>query len=89
MSEMVDRLAKALLLFNTSGDYAEKFPDGGWSVLLSDKGRDYWRSQARGAINALREPTEEMKFVGSNNDMGISSEDIKISWQLMIDEALR
>lgn len=45
--------------------------------------------QARKIIEAMRDPTENMLFVGSNEDAGYHASDLRISWQLMIDEALK
>ena len=40
--------------------------------------------QARAAIAAMREPTEEMSHAGWRTDSGIS----RVVWQAMIDKAL-
>lgn len=46
------------------------------------------RPMARAAIAAVREPTAEMLFVGSNDDAGFTERNLLESWHLMIDEAL-
>lgn len=45
-------------------------------------------STAREAIAAMREPTKEMLFVGSNDEAGFTARNLQQSWYLMIDEAL-
>lgn len=59
MNEMIERLAKAMLVFDSPAEYVDKTPDGGWSSLLNDKGRDYWRAKARHALEVIRELPEE------------------------------
>ena len=43
---------------------------------------------ARAAIEAMREPTAEMLFVGSNDEAGFTQRNLLQSWHLMIDEVL-
>jgi hypothetical protein len=72
MSEMVERVAKAM--------------------ALADGGNAYWKPymrEARAAIEAMREPTDNMKFVASNTSLGFSPGDVADGWRLMIDEALK
>jgi hypothetical protein len=59
MSDLVERLAKAMLVFDSPAQYVKQFPDGGWSILLDDRGRDYWRGKARHALETIRDLPEE------------------------------
>lgn len=59
MSEIVERLAKAMLVFDSPAQYVDHVPDAGWLSLLDDRGRDYWRSKARHALETIRELPEE------------------------------
>ena len=79
MSEMVDRVAKAL------SDQMEadmpSFTVMSWDKC-TDQAREVFRKRARAAIEAMREPTERMSDC-------ISSYDNPTIWQAMIDEALK
>jgi hypothetical protein len=59
MNEMIEKLAKAMLEFNSPAEYIDQVPDGGWSSLLNDAGRDYWRAKARHFFEIIRELPEE------------------------------
>jgi hypothetical protein len=54
---MIDRVALALYEFETRAA-REQFPDcsatdaDGWSVLLNERGKEFWRQKARVAIDA-------------------------------------
>lgn len=86
MSEMVERVARALFAH-------EQGSDEGWNgPLLAERGRDMWRKQARAAINAMREPTAGMMHVGSGfvyESWGHGPTIAKEAWQAVIDEALK
>jgi hypothetical protein len=74
MSEMVERVAKSL--------WAETRPpylkwDEAFPVIL-----DSYRHQARAAIAAMREPTEEMLVAASREVVS------EAKWRAMIDAAL-
>lgn len=53
------------------------------AALLPDDAKDHWRAVARAAIEAMREPTEEMIDWGNLNHP-----DKKGLWQNLIDVAL-
>jgi hypothetical protein len=60
MSEMVDRVARAL--------FAKEFPNEGDPLWTAETGglgdREYWFGLARAAIEAMREPSEMMASFG-------------------------
>ncbi|MEH2501263.1 hypothetical protein V1290_000074 [Bradyrhizobium sp. AZCC 1578] len=60
MGAMIDRVAQALLAFETSASEF-KSEDCGWHSLLNESGRNFWRAKARAAIEAMREPTDEQR----------------------------
>jgi len=84
VSEMVERVARAIHDMHSAGPAYE---------LAADD----WRDMARAAIEAMREPTEEMvathdKHVLSyciEEDAWITPDDAKANWSTMIDEALK
>lgn len=73
MSEMVERVAKAL------GESVPGliFPDA-WP----------WETMARAALEAMREPTDEMARIGLYLTEG-SDPDFKDIWRQMINKALK
>jgi hypothetical protein len=77
MSEMIERVARAL--------WNDMNLDIPWGF---DEERNYL-GHARAAIEAIREPTAAMLFVGANDEAGFTQRNILQSWQLMIDEALK
>ena len=77
MSEMIERVAKALSEREGSGPW-----EGG---LMGERGREMWRATARAAIEAMREPTSEMAFA---DDVKEWPDDAKAAWRAMIDAAL-
>jgi hypothetical protein len=88
MSEMVDRVAQAILAVNVpraNWDYCKSVPDHPLYTQSIEL--------ARAAIEAMREPTEAMIEAGStaaDHEFGtIGLEAAKEAWNLMIDEALR
>lgn len=76
MSEMVERVARAI--------HGTSVMVAGWDHL-SRVERDSYLAAARAAIAAMRDPTFEMLNIGIDHP----SNDIKVQWQAMIDEALR
>lgn len=78
MTEMVERVAKAIWPLAFEGDGA------GWHQR-----RAVAMDQARAAIEAMRNPTAAMLFVGSNDDAGFTAVNLLASWEFMIDEALK
>lgn len=86
MSEIIERVARAM---------ADKFEDHfGGEVALSDH---LSQKMARAAIEAMREPTEEMKDLGANGVpdrpcpySGLPTEEAHAAeiWGIMIDAAL-
>ena len=46
------------------------------------------RQQARAAIEAMREPTEDMVLAGYETDDHVQGHDCRAIWRLMIDAAL-
>jgi hypothetical protein len=78
MSEMIDRVYKVL-----EEHFWRDDSEG------SDCGQMlYIQTAARLVIEAMREPTAEMLFVGSNDEAGFTERNLLQSWHLMIDEAL-
>ena len=86
--DMIDRVAKALF-----ADYQKSAlgPDltQTWSTL-PNYSKDHAYSQARAAIAAMREPTEEMLTAGNDHtDFVYSQEgDFLKGWRAAIDAAL-
>jgi hypothetical protein len=91
MSEMIERIARVLC-------------DGNWDAASfketasgdePEEQREYWREKARAAIEAMREPTEEMLTAGSPYcvdslapDYKSGREDAGHCFRAMIDAAL-
>ena len=74
MSEMVERVAKAL-----------SKADGHPAVLF-----DYYLEHARAAIEAMREPTDDMIRSGlAFPKLGFPFIDMKNAWEAAINEALK
>ena len=69
MTNMIERVARAIAKSQGSNPR--------WN-------REGWLKDARAAIEAMREPTEEMSHAGWRTDSGIST----VVWQAMIDAAL-
>ena len=90
---MIERVARALVAnFNMS----EFYDDGGISRIkkpwdeLSPDAKAYALEQARAAIEAMREPTEEMlDAVSSFEDIANIDQDPSFYWPKMIDAALK
>jgi hypothetical protein len=91
MSEMVERVARAIA---NADDGTMIDPKIGWNDCDASMREDY-RKEARAAIEAMREPTANMKdAVESNFDIQCELDDCNAhdipyrSWGLMIDAAL-
>ena len=81
MSEMIERVAKALSEREGSGPW-----EGG---LLGESGREMWRKTARAAIEAMREPTPDMIQSAIPELLYDDQQDcIGAAYTAMIDEAL-
>ena len=92
MAEMVERVARAIYEASTlvmgddaPDDWADIGPD-------HDKARAEWAKLARAAIEAMREPTNEMTVVGwkfaETRDAILGNGEIDALWRAMIDAAL-
>jgi len=85
MSELIERMAR---------DFAEQ-EGWNWDDLLEMEdtsfgwGRNHIRQRIHSALAAAREPTEAMVIAGSNKDMGLCAEDVRLGWQAMIDAELQ
>lgn len=77
--EMLERVARAL--FKTEWD------NKGHSWEMEAAHHAYWREQARAAIAAMREPTEDMCMIGE--DLGEVHAAAAQIWRAMIDAALK
>jgi hypothetical protein len=96
MSEMVERVARAIALAQLDNDTRAVVDPNTWPVAES------YCDMARAAIEAMREPTKVMIYVGNNEiedchdswsyDSGsgclIEPEAARNAWQSMIDAAL-
>ena len=80
MSEMVDRVAKAMYDAMIARMNVKSF---GWEAEDNHL-RDDWRAVARVAIAEMREPTEEMTDVISHDEYDWGAN----NWRAMIDSAL-
>lgn len=85
VSKMVERVAMAMTSLAVAGGYKTR-----WEVM-DDEGREAARALARAAIDAMREPTDEMVNAAySGSDFQAASEsDIRSGWRSMINEALK
>lgn len=77
MSEMVERVAKALAAQDFSCDW-------GW---VAPHYQEAYLESARAAIEAMREPTEGMKECGREETGSLAT--ALAAWDSMIDEALK
>jgi hypothetical protein len=78
MNEMIERVAKALWLDYWDGDACA------WEDA-EESARETSRSLARAAIEAMREPTEDMIEAGRSENFGNYPNQ---AWHAMIDQAL-
>lgn len=87
---MIDRVARALAAEEFSAfPSAAEFIDANW-YQFSEELAERYRSKARAAIAAMREPTEVMLF-GQDERSRFSADFAAINkevWQAMIDAAL-
>jgi hypothetical protein len=81
MSEMVERVARALCRSAALGDPGQAYIDANWPN---------YSTAARAAIEAMREPTEAMIGAGRGALPNFCPEDSDalVCWQDMIDAAL-
>jgi hypothetical protein len=79
MSEMVDRIARAIAEAGNGGVWT----DEQW---YKEYQRDIHRIRARAAIKAMREPTDEMVHAGLLAGCRVNSIE---GWRAMVDEALK
>lgn len=73
-NEMIERVAKVI--------YEAEHPGLNFLLDASDYAKRICNSQAKAAIAAMREPTEEMIYAGSGTDS------ITARWEAMIDKVL-
>ena len=86
MTEMVERVAKALGKNDRNRDIGGMLTQERWDRYIEDGGWKIYEAEARAAIEAMREPTEAMKFAPPDVDFGL--EDAAFAWKCMIDAAL-
>ncbi len=87
MSDMVEHVAKQLFEKGPRGNR----PAAIWQ-LLDDDWKEAFRTTARIAIKAMREPTEAMLQCGFNTHQSWNlgdKDDLAAAWRGMTDEALR
>ena len=78
MSEMIERVAKAIKETNTAG-----------VPLLKTHAEQYYQDLAKAAIEAMREPTQDMIRIGEVAFFDSSDFEVKDAWGRMIDNALK
>lgn len=79
MSEMVDRVARAMV---------EHFRQGNKSAADEAQAVELFKSVARKAIEAMRKPTEDM-ILAAIDEMDSADEGAGATWAAMIEEALK
>lgn len=82
MNSMIDRVATAICEAEIGG----KLPNS--LEALEFNTIEHWRSLARAAIKAMREPTSPMLDAVSGFRPGMIDQDPSFYWPLMIDAAL-
>lgn len=88
MSEMIERVAKALMQTDRAMCGLEVLSEKELEFDTAHKANSM--KKARAAIAAMREPTKEMCKAGSERHMVSNlEEEAKIKYQWMIDEALK
>jgi hypothetical protein len=78
MNEMVERVARVMFEVDRGGSWDD----------VRENSKAMWRSFARSAIGAMREPTEAMQEAGwatSDRDYGLKPSEV---WSAMIKAAL-
>lgn len=92
--DMIEQVARAIL---ASHDWTDENVRTGWDGLSADW-QDCYRAMAKGAIEAMRGPTEAMILAGgpafdANVYMGEATDRAKekaaANWSVMIDAALK
>lgn len=92
MSEMIERVARAL--YERENALGMQFPGASDHFAWDGpnfKGQKVWREMARVAIEAMREPTEEMKNCSDEVHWGYSCNTcggLEAGWHAMITAAL-
>lgn len=82
MSEMVERVAKAIALAGNGGDWDDR-------TFYQDEHKEFHRKRARAAIEAMREPTDAMvSYVVTWGPDGLG-DGCREVWSDMINEALK
>lgn len=89
MTDMIERVARALCRCRVSqSDYVL-----GWASVEQEVHYCWneWTEEARAAIEAMREPTEDMLYTGNAQipDWDRQIEDVRNTWHAMIDAALK
>lgn len=80
---MVERVARAMAT-DCGLDWSAMPDKANWTAAIWSV-RSWWRDRARAAIEAMREPIEDMVVAGCQHEnMG----DMAGRWQAMIDKAL-
>ena len=87
MSEMVERVARAICLASDWGKAHPEHVDKTWPA---------WEPEARAAIEAMREPTIKMASQGlkewqcatDTGDLDTDAHDMELIWKAMIQAAL-
>ena len=92
MSEMIERVAKAMCRYRAKNPVdgmsgTPRYEDGPLLDTYIQINWAWWESDARAAIEAMREPTECM--VAAARRSAPYDRDAGEVWPLMIDEALR
>ena len=94
MSEMVEKVARALCAASSeqwrSGTYQLRTgPNFEWEDHEADDLNNHWRSKARAAIEAMREPTISMIDAGDFREAGNGPDLVAAMYHAMIDAALK
>ena len=79
MTDKIEQVARAIQKEHSSVEWR----------TLNDFAKDAWHRDARAAIEAMREPTEEMAQAGYQVAHGTYSDEGEIVWRAMIDAALK
>ena len=94
MSEMVERVAKAMCLSTLNGPHDNYKP--GFKDQFLEKNWKLFTDRARVAISAMYDLTDEMIVAGDNEFYEWMSPDrtwtkdlVKVGWKAMIDTALK
>ena len=89
--DMIERVAKAIMRADTEGNPRFDYEEWTGKEWIGKEWRHY-ASQAREAIAAMREPTDEMvrqcMVYTQCMDTGHTRDDAEGAWQAMIDAAL-